>query len=59
MTEIAKVIAEVRKTRQTNMYSKTNVSIIADSLGYLEVSQSIDNMSDSEYLKHLEDSGNY
>jgi len=59
MTEIAKVIADVRKTRQTNMYSKTNVSIIADSLGYLEVSQSIDSMSDSEYLKHLEDSGNY
>lgn len=59
MTEIAKVIAEVRKTRQTNMYSKINVSIIADSLGYLEVSQLIDNMSDSEYLKHLEDSGNY
>ena len=59
MTEIAKVIAEVRKTGQTNTFDKTNVSIIADSLGYLEVSQSIDNMSDSEYLKHLEDSGNY
>jgi len=59
MTEIAKAIAEVRETGQTNMFSKTNVSIIADSLGYLEVSQSIDSMNDSEYMKHLEDSGNY
>ena len=59
MSEKAKVIAKVRKTGQTNMFSKSNVSKIADSLGYPEISYSISKMSTKEYMDLLEKSANY
>lgn len=57
--EIAKVIAKVRKTGQTNMFSKTNVVKIADSLGYPDIADSIHNMDNKEYMDILQESANY
>jgi len=59
MSETAKVIAKVRKTGQTNMFSKSNVAKIADSLGYPDISDSIENMGTKEYMDLLKESANY
>jgi len=59
MSEKAKVIAKVRKTGQTNMFSKSNVAKIANSLGYPDISNSIKNMSSKEYMDLLKESANY
>jgi len=59
MSEIPKVIAEVRKTGQTNMFSQNNVADIAHSLGYKDVSNTINDMNSREYMEYLEESANY